>query len=96
MSVTLADLTGALFSEMHLALKAGRLTSKLDAALAAYTSYWKRTGGSADAVSDFVRRLLMRARQADAGTEHDDGALDDLIEQIVARSVELYFLTPKA
>jgi hypothetical protein len=91
MTTLLANLTGALFAEMHLALQTGRLTPKLDAALAQYISYWKKTGGSADAVIDFVRRLLHRARQAEAVGAHGPSAQDALVEQIVERSMKLYF-----
>ena len=95
MTTLLANLTGALFAEMHLALQTGRLTPKLDAALAAYIGYWKKTGGSADAVVDFVRRLLQRARQSDAGSAPLGRAQDDLIEHIVERSAKLYFEATK-
>jgi hypothetical protein len=92
----LANLTGALFAEMHLALQSGRLTPKLDAALASYIGYWKKTGGSSDAVVDFVRRLLLRARQADAGSARAASAQDALVEQIVERSAQLYVEVPKS
>jgi hypothetical protein len=95
MTTLLANLTGALFAEMHLALQTGRLTPKLDAALASYITYWKKTGGSADAVVDFVRRLLQRARQTDAGSSHGPSAQDALVEQIVERSAKLYFEATK-
>ena len=96
MTTILANLTGALFAEMHLALQTHRLTPKLDAALAAYVAYWKKTGGSADAVVDFVRRLLQRARQSEAGTVHGTSAQDALVEQIVDRTAKLYFEAAKA
>jgi hypothetical protein len=96
MTTLLANLTGALFAEMHLALQNGRLTPKLDAALASYVAYWKKTGGSSDAVVDFVRRLLHRARQADAGSAHAASAQDALVEQIVERTANLYFELPKS
>lgn len=95
MTTLLANLTGALFAEMHLALQSGRLTPKLDAALASYIAYWKKTGGSAEAVVDFVRRLLHRARQSEAGSEHASSAQDALVEQIAERTAKLYFEVPK-
>jgi len=95
MTTLLANLTGALFAEMHLALQTGRLTPKLDAALAQYIGYWKKTGGSADAVVDFVRRLLHRARQAEVGSTHGTSAQDALVEQILQRTTKLYFEATK-
>jgi hypothetical protein len=94
-STNLADVTGVVFGEIHLALGAGRITPTLETALQRYAAYWKRMGGSAESVGDFVRRLTERARHADAGVAKASEAADRIAMEIVDRAVEIYAQTMK-